>query len=32
MQNRESQFVHTRKIRDDKDYIYFHLGFIVPDK
>lgn len=33
MQNRESQDVRTRKkIRDEKDYIFFHLDFIVPDK
>lgn len=33
IENKEHQDVHTRKkIRDDKDYIFFHLDFIVPDK
>lgn len=33
LQNRESQDVHIRKKkRDDKDYVFFHLDFIVPGK
>lgn len=33
VENRESQDVRSqKKIRDDKDYIFFHLDFIVPEK
>lgn len=33
LQNRESQDVHTKKKkRDDKDYVFFNLDFIVTSK